>query len=196
VASDADLHAAVNDGVFEVTARPSEGFEFLRTLGLARSEPVREPQPEHFDLIQVTSAGAAPYLAANAVVAGAWAGRQRRRSRYKATMGARVLRGLASSVAVCNGQFVAPARWLAPRAHPADGRLAVLIDENRFLRARRLSRAMPLGEHVPTHAVHQLRPATLRLEGPRWSLEADGLPGRGRLPALFEVVPGALCLWV
>lgn len=196
VGSDAELHEAVNAGHTELEAVPNEHFELLRTWGRARP-PIGDPQPERLDLIRVTAEGVEPYLAANAVLAGHWAeGTLARRRRLRAVMGERVLELAASSLAVCNGQFAAPARWIAPRAHPADGRLAVLVDGNRPWRARALARRMVLGEHVPDRLVHQLRPTELWTQGPSWALEADGIKGRGRLPARFEIVPLALTLWM
>ena len=196
MASDAELHDAINDGEREVEAVANDGFELLRTFGLARP-PVHDPRPHRLDLIEVAATGADTYVVANGVLAGAWAGRRLlRRHTVVAVMGARRLETRASSVAVCNGQFAAPARWIAPRAHPSDGRLAVLVDENGVLAGRLLARRMPLGEHVPHRRIHQLRPLAVSVEGPRWPLEADGLPRRGRLPARFHVVPGGLTLWM
>ena len=196
VRSDAELHSAINDGAREVDADPNEDFELLRTLGLARPR-WRDPEVEVLDLIAVGAEGAQAYVAANAVVAGLWAsGRGLLRSHVHAVMGERVLDVRATSLAVCNGQFAAPARWIAPRAHPADGRLAVLIDGNRRWRGRALMARMARGDHVPDRRIHQLRPLTLAVAGPRWPLTADGIADRGRLPATFRILPGALRLTV
>src|SRR5207302_1901368 len=90
VGSDAELHTAINDGEREVEIIPSASFALLETFGLARADRVREPRAERLDLIAVTAAGAQPYLAANAVVAGGWAGEWGRRRPLKAVMGNRV----------------------------------------------------------------------------------------------------------
>ena len=186
----------MNAGEREVEATPSEGFVLLRTLGLDRSL-VREPVAEVLDLIAVTASGAVPYVCANGVIAGRWAAtRVWRRRPLVAVMGERTLRERATSLAVANGQFATGDRWLAPRAHPGDGRLAVLIDANAVWRARAVDRRMILGEHVPDRRIHQLRPLTLEVDGPPWPLRADGVAGQGHLPARFDVVPGALTLWV
>ena len=196
VGSDAELHSAINDGEREIRVVPGEGFELLRTFGLARDGAPME-WSQRIDLVQVEPTGAEPYLAANAVVAGMWESGRRvvaRRRPLVTRMGERTLEVRATSLAVCNGQFVAPARWLAPRAHPADGRLAVLIDGNRGHRARALMKRMPLGDHVPDRLIHQLRPLELEVDGAAWPLQADGIAGRGRLPARFTVQPGSLLL--
>ena len=113
-----------------------------------------------------------------------------------AVMGDRTLAKQASSLAVCNGQFLADGRWIAPRAHPADGRLAVLIDGNPWWRARKVARRMRLGDHVPDRRIHQLRPEEIGVDGARWPMEADGIAERAHLPAQFRVRPGGLTLWL
>ena len=44
--------------------------------------------------------------------------------------------------------------------------------------------------------IRQLRPEEIEVSGAAWPLQADGIDGRGQLPARFEVVPGALAIWV
>jgi hypothetical protein len=195
VASDAELAAAVNDGEREVEVMPSGHFDLLRTFGLTVAVE-REPVAMTVDLLEVDAAGADPYLAVNMVLAGLWAGQRGRRRLLVAVMGERRFADRATSMAVANGQFAAGGRWLAPRAHPADGRLAVLVDGQRRGPARRRAHLMAQGEHVPHRDIHQFRPLTLEVEGPRWALDADGTAGRGRLPARFSILPGALTLLV
>ena len=102
VTTDAALHQAINDGEREVTAVPATGFELLRTFGLARDPIGGERRPEVVDLISVEASGADEYVAANAVVAGLWAGAPVwRRRRLSASMGERGLEGGATSSRRC-----------------------------------------------------------------------------------------------
>lgn len=101
-----------------------------------------------------------------------------------------VARDLAGSgMLVANGQFLGELD-VAPRAHPGDGRLEVLVFEGRATDLWRMLPRLRTGTHLPHPRVRELRPTTLRIDS-SGRVFGDGVDV-GRCPATISVRPGRL----
>lgn len=96
-------------------------------------------------------------------------------------------------LAVCNAEYIG--RWdVAPRSHPADGRLDVFQVEAMSLADRwRARRRLPTGTHLPHPAIGQRRvmDATFRFDRPR-RLWLDGESAGTAAELTVHVEPRAL----
>ena len=103
-----------------------------------------------------------------------------------------------AQVAICNGRYFGGGMKIAPDARLVDGKLdLVVIDKLSFLELVSNSRRLYAGTHVNLPQVRQRRvqsvaASSLNPDEPVL-LEVDG-ETPGRLPARFEVCPGALRL--
>jgi YegS/Rv2252/BmrU family lipid kinase len=101
-----------------------------------------------------------------------------------------------SIVAVCNGQFFGGGMWIAPGAEVDDGQFdVVMLRDLTFMDFVKHASALYTGKHLelPKVTVRRGRRLEAKPIDPqaRVLLDVDGeVPGR--LPATFEVVPGAL----
>lgn len=94
-----------------------------------------------------------------------------------------------SGMLIANGQFLGRLD-IAPRAHPGDGRLEVLVFEGRASDLWRMVPRMRTGTHLPHPRVRELRPASVRVTT-SGRLFGDGVDV-GRCPATISVRPGRL----
>jgi YegS/Rv2252/BmrU family lipid kinase len=102
-------------------------------------------------------------------------------------------------IAVANAQYFGGSMWVAPQAKPDDGLFDVVTVTGGGI-AFFVKNASKLyaGEHTSLPVVHVERARSLKVVpvgGARVLVEIDG-EQPGRLPATFEVVPGALPLLV
>ena len=95
----------------------------------------------------------------------------------------------ACALAVANGEYLGDLD-VAPKAHPGDGKLEVLVFEGRATDLWPMAGRLRGGAHLPHPRVRELRPSSLRVSG-RGRLFADGCDV-GRLPADIVVRPGHL----
>jgi diacylglycerol kinase (ATP) len=97
------------------------------------------------------------------------------------------------NVVVANGRFVAGGLPIAPKADPSDGLLdVVLIPTHPAARIALLAAEVLLGKHLGSNAVMFRRARKIAVRSrPRMWFNVDGEPV-GTVPAVFEVVPGAL----
>jgi hypothetical protein len=93
------------------------------------------------------------------------------------------------AIAIANGEYLG-ALDVAPRAHPGDGKLEVLVFEGWATDFWRMTPRLRGGAHLPHPRVRELRPSSMRIDG-RGRLFADGRDV-GRLPADVAVRPGHL----
>ncbi len=103
---------------------------------------------------------------------------------------------LVSTAAVCNGQFFGSGMWIAPQAKADDGLFDVVIVANvSVLKLLWHVNSIYRGEHLSIENVTCVRgkrvTATPVHEGEVVLLDVDG-ETPGRLPATFEILPGAL----
>ena len=101
-----------------------------------------------------------------------------------------------STAAVCNGQFFGSGMWIAPNAVPDDGLFDVVIVANvGVVRLLWHSNSIYRGEHLALDDVTVVRGrrVTALPVNPNEEvlLDVDG-ETPGRLPATFEILPGAL----
>lgn len=104
-------------------------------------------------------------------------------------MGDVVREYVASGMLVANGQFLGDLD-VAPRAHPGDGRLEVLVFEGRATDVWQMLPRLRTGTHLPHPRVRELRPAKLSITS-SGRLFGDGVDV-GRCPATISVRPGRL----
>lgn len=95
----------------------------------------------------------------------------------------------ASGMLVANGQFLGDLD-VAPRAHPGDGRLEVLVFEGRATDMWRMLPRLRTGTHLPHPRVRELRPATVTVRS-AGRIFGDGVDV-GRCPATISVRPHRL----
>jgi diacylglycerol kinase family enzyme len=100
-----------------------------------------------------------------------------------------------TAVAVANGQFFGGGMWIAPGARADDGTFDITVWSNYRLRDfATKSRAIYDGSHVRFPNTRTLRARQVSLEADQEVLlDVDG-EQPGRLPASFEILPGALRL--
>jgi diacylglycerol kinase (ATP) len=105
-----------------------------------------------------------------------------------------------STVAIANGQYFGGGMWAAPNAEPDDGLFdAIIMGGGPKGRAMADMQLIYTGEHLKNPAVRALRGAKIvavpvaETRGRPVLIEADG-ENAGRLPATFEILPGALNL--
>lgn len=101
-----------------------------------------------------------------------------------------------NTVAVANGKFFGGAMKIAPDAEPDDGMFdVVVIGDHSFLDVLTKGRRVFKGTHIGTPEVSQRRARIVDAEpiepGAIVELDVDG-EAPGRLPARFEILPGAL----
>ncbi len=101
-----------------------------------------------------------------------------------------------STAAVCNGQFFGSGMWIAPQAKADDGLFDVVVVANvGVVKLLWHVNSIYRGEHLAIDNVKVVRgkrvTATPVLEGDVVLLDVDG-ETPGRLPATFEILPGAL----
>jgi YegS/Rv2252/BmrU family lipid kinase len=100
---------------------------------------------------------------------------------------------VANTVAVCNGRYFGGAMFIAPMAEPDDGRLDIVVLGDLGLWG--FLRHMPklyAGRHLELDEVTVMGGGRLEASGAETvHLEVDG-EAVGRLPASFDVVPGAI----
>lgn len=104
-------------------------------------------------------------------------------------MGAVVREYVASGMLVANGQFLGDLD-VAPRAHPGDARLEVLVFEGRATDVWKMLPRLRTGTHLPHPRVRELRPARLQITS-SGRVFGDGVDV-GRCPATISVRPGRL----
>lgn len=101
-----------------------------------------------------------------------------------------------STVAVCNGQYFGSGMQMAPHASPDDGLFDVIITADLTLTEQiRDANKVYTGDHLASDKVQELRGRVVKAwpEDPsaKVLLDVDGeVPGK--LPATFEILPGAL----
>lgn len=101
-----------------------------------------------------------------------------------------------STVAVCNGQFFGSGMWIAPNAAPDDGLFDVVIVANiGVLKLLWYVNSIYRGEHLANKHVTVVRGKRVTARPGQGAgevlLDVDG-ETPGRLPATFEILPGAL----
>ena len=103
---------------------------------------------------------------------------------------------MVSTAAVCNGQYFGGGMWIAPNASPNDGLFDVVVVANLGLASLLWNvNSIYRGEHLTNKHVRVVRGkrvTALPVEGAGdVLLDVDG-EAPGRLPATFEIMPGAM----
>lgn len=111
-------------------------------------------------------------------------------------VGSRTYEGRITNLVVANGQFFGGGMWVAPRAHPGDGKFDVQVQIGTKADYVAGIRKVFRGEHIPSPAIKQYQGPRVEVTTERpLQVEADG-ELLGKTPAVFEIVEKALRLKV